>query len=143
MIFIVKPLDHAMTSETPNVQLVGFEKDSGLSGLFAQFGLFQDYRAMLSAHLFDILRRQYPSVIIESIELLDTPKCDLGGRKQDLSSTIVRLQKLDVPLDLRVTVRIARAHLALDVRLVIKCEGLDSTPTTTSDMFVTAQRVIA
>ena len=132
-----------MTSETPKVQLLGFEKDSGLSGLFAQFGLFEDYRAMLPNHVLSVLRQQHPSVVIETIELLDTPKCDLDVIKQDLSSTIIRAQKLDVPLDLRLTVRVGSAHLALDVRLVIRCEGLDSTPTTRSDMFVTAQRAIA
>jgi hypothetical protein len=132
-----------MKSEAPNVQLLGFEKDAGLSGLFAQFGLYEDYRAMLPEHLLGILRQQHPSVIIETIELLDTPKCNLDGRKQELSSTIIRVQTLDVPLDLRVTVRVGSAHLALDIRLVIKCEGLDSTPTTRSDMFVTAQRAIA
>jgi hypothetical protein len=33
-----------------------------------------------------------------------------------------------------------RTRLALDVELVIKCEGLDATPTTSADMFVKAQR---
>jgi hypothetical protein len=131
-----------MTSDPPNVQLIGFEKDSELGGLFVQFGLFQDYKATLPDHLLGILRQQHPDIIIECIELLDVPKCKLGGMEQEQNKTLVRVQTLDVPLDLRVTVRAHGSRFVLDIQLVIKCEGLDSTPTIRSDMFVKAQRVI-
>jgi len=123
--------------------LVGFEKDSELGGVLAQFGVFQDYKAALPEHLLGILRKQHPDIVIESIELLDVPKCNLGGMQQDQTKTLVTVQKLDVPLDLRLTVRVGGGRFALDIQLVIKCEGLDSTPTTRSDMFVRGHRPIA
>lgn len=132
-----------MTSDTPHVQLAGFEKDSQLGDLLAQFGVFQDYRAALPEHLLDILRKQHPDIVIESIELLDVPKCKFGGMQQEDSKTFVRVQTLDVPLDLRLTVRIGAGRFALDIQLVIKSEGLGSTPTTSSDMFVRVHRAIA
>jgi hypothetical protein len=131
-----------MTSDPQNVQLIGFEKDSDLGDLFVKFGLFQDYKATLPEHLLGILRQQHPNVVIESIELLEVPKCKLGGMQQEESKTLVKVQTLDVPLALRVTLRVDHTRLALDIQLVIKGEGLDSTPTTRSDMFVRAQRTI-
>jgi hypothetical protein len=131
-----------MTSDPPNVKLIGFEKDSGLSDLFVQFGLFQDYKTTLPDHLLGILRKQHPDIIIESIELLDDPKFKLGGMQQEKNKTLVRVQTLDVPIDLRATICVGRGRFALDVQLVIRCEGLDSTPTIRSDMFIKAQRPI-
>ncbi len=129
-----------MTSDT---QLIGFEKDSELGPLLAQFGVFEDYRATLPEHLLGILRQQHPTIIIESIELLDAPKCNLGGMQQPDSETLVRVQTLRVPLDLRLTLRVGDGRFGLDIQLVIICEGLDSTPTMRSDMFIKAQREIA
>ena len=131
-----------MTSGDSDTKLVGFEKDQELGGLLAQFGVFQDYRASLPAHLLGILQQQHPGLIIESIELLDTPKCNLGGMQQPDSKTLVRVQTLRVPLDLRLTLRVGASRFGLDVQLVIICEGLDSTPTVRSDMFIKAQREI-
>src|SRR5438045_3207538 len=104
-----------MTSDT---QLIGFEKDSELRPLLAQFGVSEDYRATLPEHLLGILRQQHPNVIIESIELLDTPKCNLGGMEQPDSKTLVRVQTLRVPLDLRLTLRVGAGRFGLDVQLV-------------------------
>jgi len=137
--FYVRPLCRAMTAAT---QLVGFERDSELGALLAQFGVFQNYRANLTEHLLGILRQQHPSIIIESIELLDTPKCNLGGMQQPASETLVRVQTLRVPLELRLTLRVAAGRFGLDIQLAIICEGLDSTPTVRSDMFIKAQREI-
>ena len=131
-----------MTSDPPIVQLIGFEKDSDLGDLFVQFGLFKDYKATLPEHLLGVLRRQHPDVIIESIELLEVPKCNLGGMQQEQSKKLVRVQTLDVPLDLRVTLLVGRGPLVLDIQLTIRCEGLDSTPRTRSDMVVKTQRAI-
>jgi hypothetical protein len=132
-----------MTSDAPNTQLIGFEKDSELGWLLARVGLFKDYRATLPEHLLGILRQQHPDVVIESIELLDVPKCKLGGMQQEQSKTSISVQTLEVPLDLRVGVHVGANRLALDVQLVLKCTGLDTAPSVTSDMFVRAQRAIA
>jgi len=132
-----------MTTEPSGLQIVGFEKDSELAGLFAKFGLWQDYRATLPEHLLGILRQQHPTIIIDSIELLDVPKCKLGGMQQEQSKTLVTVQTLHVPLDLRLTVRVGAGRFSLDIQLVIICEGLDSTPTVRSDMFIKNQRAIA
>jgi hypothetical protein len=131
-----------MTFDAPQTQLIGFEKDQDLGGLFAQFGVFQDYRASLPEHLLGILRQQHPSVVIDSIELIDIPKCNLGGMQQPDSKTLVRVQTLRVPLDLRLTLRVGAGRFGLDIQLVIICEGLDSTPTVRSDMFIRAQRQV-
>jgi hypothetical protein len=103
-----------MTSDPPIVQLIGFEKDSNLGDLFVQFGLFKDYKASLPEHLLGLLRQQHPDVIIESIELLEVPKCNLGGMQQEQSKKLVRVQTLDVPLDLRVTLLVGRARHSVD-----------------------------
>jgi len=125
------------------MRLIGFEKDSELGGLFVQFGLFQDYKATLPDHLFGILRQQHPGLGIESIELLDVPKCKLGGMQQEHSKTLVRVQTMDVPLDLQLIVHVEGARYALDVQLVFICEGLDATPAVRSDMFVRRQKAIS
>ena len=125
---------------TPETDIIGFEKDSDLGPLLAQFGVFQDYKGMLPGHLLGILRQQHPSVVIESIELLDTPKCNLGGMQQPDDNSLVRVQTLRVPLDLGLILRVGAGRIGLDVQLVIICEGLDSTPIVRSDMFIKAQR---
>jgi hypothetical protein len=128
-----------MTTET---QLIGFEKDQGLRELFVQFGVFQDYRASLPEHLLGILRQQHPRLTIESVELLGVPKCNLGGMEQPDDKTIVRVQTLRVALDLRLILRVDEGRFSLDIQLVIICEGIDSTPTVTSDIFIRAQTQI-
>ncbi len=120
--------------------LIGFDKDDQLSEVFARFGLFKNYKAMLPKLLLGILREQHPDVVVDTIELLGVPDCNLGGVQQEGSEELITVQTMDVPLDLRVAVRMGRTRLALDVELVIKCEGLDATPTTSADMFVKAQR---
>ena len=120
--------------------LIGFDKDDQLSEVFARFGLFKNYKAMLPKLLLGILREQHPDVVVDTIELLGVPDCKLGGVQQEGSEELITVQTMDVPLDLRVAVRLGRTRLALDVELVIKCEGLDATPTTSADMFVKAQR---
>ena len=124
------------------MRLIGFEKDSELGDLFNQFGLFQDYKATLPDHLLGILRQQHPDLGIESIELLDVPKCKLGGMQPEHSKTLVRVQTMDVPLDLRLIVHVKDARYALDVQLVFICEGLDAIPTVRSDMFVRGQKAL-
>jgi len=129
-----------MTSDTPSVQLIGFESDAGLGDLLAQFRVTPDYKSMLPGHLLDILRKQFPDVVIESIELLKSPGCSLGGMQLEDNKTFVRVQTLNVPLDLRIVLKIATGRFALDIQLVFRCEGLDSTPAMVSDMFVKAER---
>jgi hypothetical protein len=128
-----------MSSVSPDVSLIGFEKDSELGALFTQVGLFQNYKSTLPGHLADILRKQHPDIVIESVELLDTPKCNLGGMQQPGTATLVRVQTLDASLHLRLRVRVAQARHSLDVQLVIKCEGLDSAQIITSDLFIRGQ----
>jgi hypothetical protein len=128
---------------TPGPRLIGFEKDSHLQELLARFGILQDYRTELPGHLLTILRRQQPSVGIESIELLEAPKCGLGGMQKEEGSTIVRVQTLNIPLELRLTLREGASKIELDIQLVINWQGLDATPSATSDMYVKAQRTIA
>ena len=125
--------------------MIGFENDAELGDLFIQFGLFQDYKAALPDHLLGILRQQHPDIVIESIELLDVPKWKLGGMQQEQNKTLVRVQTLDVysRADLRLAVCVSAARFALDVQLIIRCEGLDSAPTIRSDMFIKGQRKIA
>ncbi len=126
-----------MTSDT---KLIGFENDSDLGPLLAQFGVFQDYKATLPDHLLGILRQQHPSIEIESIELLETPKCNLGGMQQQDNEAHIRVQTLNAPLDLGLTVRVGASRFGLNIQLAIICEDLDSTPTVRSDMFVRAER---
>jgi hypothetical protein len=115
-----------MANDAANVLLLGFEKDSGLGEMLAQFGVREDYRVTLPAHIREILNRQFPDVLIESIELLDVPKCNLGGMQQEGDKTLVRIQMFDVTLELCVILRVARGRFALDIQLVIRCVGLDS-----------------
>jgi hypothetical protein len=59
------------------------------------------------------------------------------------NESLVKVQTLNVHLSLRLVVRIDPLRSALNIELVIKCEGLDSTPAVSSDMFVTSQRELA
>lgn len=131
-----------MQSTSQTIQLIGFEKDSELGSLLASFGLSEDYGMELRERVLNTLREQHPEIVIESIELLTIPKCNLGGMKDEQKETLIRVQTLDVPLDLRVTLRVGSAHLALDIQFVLKYEGLDSTPTIRTDMFVKGQRPV-
>ena len=124
------------------VRLVGFENDSGLGQLLEEYGVWSDYRATLPDHLHSILAKQYPDVRIETIELLESPKCNLGGIQQK-HNALIRVQDLKVPLELRLTLTVGDARFILEVQLVIICEGLDTAPTTRSDMYVKSQRAIA
>lgn len=132
-----------MHDDTRTAQLIGFENDKGVGDLLAQFGMFQGYPQTVPAHLLGIFRQQHPDTVIESVEFIDAPKCSLGGTERGANRDVVTVQTLDVPLDLRVMVRVARSRLELDVRLVIRGEGLDGVPTVRSDMHVTGQRVIS
>jgi hypothetical protein len=125
------------------VQLLGFEKDPSLGPLLAQYGVWSDYRASLPDHLHGILAKQYPDVRIESVELLETSVCNLGGIQQEDSKSLIRVQDLKVPLELRLTLGVGDKRFVLEIQLVIICEGLDETPTTRSDMYIKAQRAIA
>lgn len=130
----------------PKPMLVGFERDKSfiaLCDLFADFGMIYDFRATLPDHLLEVLRKQHANIVIETIELLDSPKCNSGGMQDEHNPTIIKLQTLEVPLDLRLTLRAESRRHEMDVRLVIKGEDLDSEAKTTSDLFVVAQRAIS
>ena len=86
--------------------LIGFDNDDQLGEVFVRFGLFKDYRAMLPELLLGILRQQHPDVVIDTIELLAVPDCRLGGPPQEGGEGLITVQTLDVPLDLRVAVRV-------------------------------------
>ena len=131
-----------MTADLPNVELIGFENDSSLDELFSKFRMFEDCKAILPGHLLRILQQQYPDTELESIELLDVQKCNLGGMKQEDSETLIRVQTLEVPLELRVTLHVKQTRIALDIILVIKGEELDSAPKVKTDMHVKGQRVV-
>jgi hypothetical protein len=122
--------------------LIGFEKAPELGKFFAKFGVFHDYQVELPEHLLDVLRKQHPDICMENIELLDIPRCDVGGLKDDQHESIVNVQTLSVPMDLRLTLSVGRSRFLLDVRLVLKRDWLGSEPTTTSDMFVRAQAAL-
>jgi hypothetical protein len=63
--------------------LIGFEDDSGLGGLLAKLGLFEDYRLMLPGHLSSVLARQDPATVIDAIELVEVGGCNLGGMQEE------------------------------------------------------------
>jgi hypothetical protein len=131
-----------MTYDTPQPQMLGFEKCAELEGVFSKFGILKDFKSQLPEHLLNILRRQHPAVVIEKIELLDTPLCNLGGMQQEQDASLVRVQTLDVSLHLRVTLLADSVRVGLEIELVFRGNELDTSPSVTSDMFVKSQSVI-
>jgi len=127
-----------MNTEYPQAELIGFDHDAGLGGLLKTFGVFDDYRTMLSDHLTGILRRQHPDVVIARIELLSPPGCRVGGIQNE-DKELIRVQDMDATLLLRATLHVAQMESSLDLRLVLKLTGLDETPKMESDMFVEKQ----
>ena len=119
--------------------LIGFEKAPELGKFFATFGVFHDYQVELPKHLLDVLCKQHPDICMESVELLENPRCDVGGLNGGQHESVVNVQTLMVPMDLRLTLSVGRSRYLMDVRLVLKRDWLGSAPTTTSDMFVRAQ----
>ncbi len=124
------------------VEMVGFEYDDGLADLLAHIGLELDFKLMLSRHLQEIFQRQHKGVILERIELLNAGNGSYGGMQQE-QSTIVPLQTMSVPIDLRVVLQAGDGRHALEIQLVLKYEGIDSTPVATSDMFIKEQRLLS
>ena len=124
-----------MKSEYPQAELIRFEDDAGLGGLLKTFGLCDDYRTMLSDQLTGILRKQHPGVILDRIELLSDPGCRVGGIQNE-DKKLIRVQDMDATPMLRVALHLGETRSSLDIRLVLKCTGLDATPKMESDMFV-------
>ena len=122
-------------------ELIGFEDDTGLGGLLAKLGLFEDYRLMLPGHLSCVLAGQHPASVIDAIELVAVGGSSLGGMQEE--GTLVRVQTFEVPIDLRVHLHAGAARAALLVRLVIKAEAIDSgEPVITSDLYIKEQEPV-
>lgn len=123
----------------PDARLIGFEKEERVRELLEKFRVMPDYPQALVPHLLDILRRQHPQTLIETIELLKVQKCSFGGT-QHADRKLVTVQTMDVPLELRIGARVGASRIELDVTLTLKGEGLDTVPTLRSDMRVMSQR---
>src|SRR5262249_26494050 len=108
-----------MQVESDDVELVGFDKEAGLTDLLATWEIFDDYKKWLPGHLLGVLREQEPSVRLESIELLSEPSCKLGGLQDPNGGTLMRVQELRVPLELKLLVHARGTRLVLDVELVL------------------------
>lgn len=133
-----------MSSIHPGVRFVGSEKVSSVPELFDSFGLPSDFQDDLVTHLHDVLRKQHPNITVEEVEFLNEPLCNLGGMQLEGDKKLIRPQTLVMPLEIRVTMGTpSGARHELTLRLVIKCDGLDSAPSMSTDMFVTAQRSLS
>ena len=128
-----------MTTRHQEIELVGFEKALALGDLLKRFGVCEDFLAILPVHLTDILRKQHPDVVLDRVELLSTSDCQVGGMKDEADENLVCVQDMDVTLRLRVALHVGETRSLLDVRLVLRCTGLDTDPKMVSDMFVVAQ----
>jgi hypothetical protein len=130
-----------MPSTPSQVELIGFEDDSGLAGLLAKLGLSEDYTTMLPGHLSDVLTRQNPAIVIDSIELLEVGGCNAGGMQEE--GTLLRLQTFEVPIDLRINLHAGASRMSLVARLLIKAEGIDTGEASiTSDLYIKEQEAI-
>jgi hypothetical protein len=128
-----------MKTEDAQTKMIGFENDAGLGDLLKVFGLCDDYTAILPDHLAGILDKQHPGVVIDSIELLSEPGCRVGGVPFEKDQSLIQAQDMDATLMLCVTFHVDEARATIDIRLVLKCTGLDGTPKMESDMFVERQ----
>lgn len=127
-----------------SIKMIGFDDDDALDDILSGFRLFADYKSFLPTHLTDILRKQHPHVELRSLELLDTPRCDIGGMPSPENKDDVIVDTLKIPIELRIHLSTNGHDLhELDVTLVINAENVQNTPHITSDMLIQNLRALS
>ncbi len=117
-------------------QLIGFQDDAGLGELFETLGVFSDYTSLLPEHLTQILGKQHPGVVIDSIELRGEPKTRVGGLPSEEDESKIVVQDMDATLPLGLNLRVGSTEAELNIRLAIKITEIHITPIIETDMFV-------
>ena len=124
------------------IRLINFGDDEALDEVFHRVGI-EDYKVFLPNHLAEVLRKQHPNVELRSVELLGTPKCDVGGMPTLSNADIVIVDTIKIRLELRTHLSATGDDLhELNVALVINVADVQATPQITSDMVIRSHREI-
>jgi hypothetical protein len=126
------------------IRLIGFENDDAVQDMLAGFRVFADYKSSLSEHLSELIRKQNPTVELQSIELLEEPNLSFGGMPSTENPDHVIVDTIKAPFELKVRVATVSGDLhELTVTLVINAVNVNTTPQLTSDLFFRHQRRIS
>lgn len=126
------------------VRLIGFEDDEALDDTFTGFLHFDDYKAFLPNHLTEILRKQHPSMVLRSVQLLRKPNLDFGGMPSPENKDHIIVDTMTIPLELRLHLsNTGSDSRELDITLIFNATHVNTTPQITSDMFIRNERALS
>ena len=120
------------------VHLVNFNDTAAVDELLRQIGIESGLGNFLIDHLTDVLRKQYPNVVIESIELHGVDNCSLGGMPIS-DSSVIKMDALTIPLDVGIVVSVGDKRVKLALHVDIRAESDGDEFNTVSDVFVRDQ----
>ena len=123
------------------MNIVGFENVDDVNDLLERIGITESLGEFLARHLTDVLRKQYSSIVIESIELVVVHDCSAGGMPTSQPS-IIELDSLLIPVDTRALVRSDAEVYQLDLHVRIKAEKQDEIFDIETDVLVQDQAKI-
>jgi len=106
-----------------NAKLINFEENDAANDLLRDFGFVVNLGEFLVEHLEDVLRKQYPSTDVQSIELLQLHNCSVGGMPSNSDLTIILANSFSLPVDVATIVRVEGQRAKLKLQVVIRVTG--------------------
>ena len=120
------------------VRTINFDDVDATNSLLASIGLTQELGPFIAQHLTDVLRKQDPHVVIESVELVRVHDCQLGGIL-DSDGNLSQMESLRLPLDVNAIVVTNENRHRLDLSIEIKADSSDDGFRIESDVLVRNQ----
>jgi hypothetical protein len=126
-------------NQTKTIHFETHDQYAATNDLLRGAGLVVDLDDFLPEHLIGVLRKQYPTTEIESIELLEIDQCSLGGMQESDSSPIL-VDSLSVPINVATIVTVDKQRIMLKLQVVIRVTGKNGKYTKLeTDVFVLEQ----
>jgi hypothetical protein len=124
-----------------NTELIGFENDGGLAELLRELELYDDYKVLLPVTLTAMLRKQFPTTSVDTVELLREPDCEVSGRK-DRGGGFIEVKKVVAKLPLRLTLHVEDSGYTLDIVLLMRIPWGGPTQRTAYDLSILKQAAL-
>jgi hypothetical protein len=121
------------------MRLINFGNVDAVNELLGRIGITTELGEFLSKHLTQVLRKQHPDVVIESIEFVKAGDCSVDGR-QATEGPIVSVDSLCIPIDTRVVLVSDNRTHELDLHVRIIARASDGMFDIKTDVIVQRQR---